>query len=48
MAEENCRAVLLLIQVLLTELGDSVGLVRRTEGLVFGVNFFFFFIFLFS
>lgn len=49
MAEEKCRAVLLLIQVVLTRLGDTVGLVRRIEGLVFGVVFFFFsFSFLFS
>lgn len=48
MAEEKCRAVLLLIQVVLTRLGDTVGLVRRIEGLVFGVVFFFSFSFLFS
>lgn len=47
-AEENCRAVLLLIQVLVTGLGDSVGLVHRIEGLAFGVNFFLFFSFSFS
>lgn len=41
--------MLLLIQVVLTRLGDTVGLVRRIEGLVFGVVFFFFsFSFLFS
>lgn len=48
MAEEKCRAVLLLIQVVLTRLGDTVGLVRRIEGLVFGVFFFSSFSFLFS